>query len=312
MSRFLLRRLGWSLLVLWFVMTATFVITHVLPADPVRAMLGPHADPQTIAQVRKNLHLDDPLLEQYTFYVGRVAHGDLGTSFRVARPVTRIIGAALWPTVQLALAALFLQLVIGVPLGILAATQRNRPADALAQVISLLGQSAPTFFLGPLLIYLLAYKLGIFPISGYGEHGVLDRLWHLFLPALTLAAGGTALYTRIVRSDLIETLGEDYVRTARAKGLPRSRVLLHHALRNALLPLVTLVALDLGSLLGGAVVTEFIFSWPGIGREAVLGIFNLDLPVILGVVLFAATAIVAVNLLVDAAYAWLDPRVRLE
>jgi peptide/nickel transport system permease protein len=312
MSRFLLRRLGWSLLVLWFVMTATFAITYVLPVDPVRSMLGPHADPQTIEQVRKNLHLDDPLLEQYAFYVGRVAHGDLGTSFRLARPVTQIIGGALWPTVQLALAALFLQIVIGVPLGILAATRRNRPADTIAQVIALLGQSAPTFFLGPLLIYLLAYKAGVFPISGYGEHGVADRLWHIFLPALTLAAGGTALYTRIVRSDLIETLGEDYVRTARAKGLPTSRVLVHHALRNALLPLVTLVALDLGTLLGGAVVTEFIFGWPGIGREAVLGIFNLDLPVILGVVLFAATAIVVVNLLVDLVYAWLDPRVRLE
>jgi peptide/nickel transport system permease protein len=311
-SRFLLRRLGWSLLVLWFVLTATFAITYVLPVDPVRTMLGPHADPQTVAQVRKNLHLDDPLLDQYRYYVGRVAHGDLGTSFRLARPVTKIIAASVWPTVQLALAALFLQIVIGVPLGILAATQRNRPADTMAQVVALLGQSAPTFFLGPLLIYLLAYKLGMFPISGYGEHGLGDRLWHIFLPALTLAAGGTALYTRIVRSDLIEALGEDYVRTARAKGLPRSRVLLHHALRNALLPLVTLIALDLGTLLGGAVVTEFIFSWPGIGREAVLGIFNLDLPVILGVVLFAATAIVVVNLLVDVAYAWLDPRVRLE
>jgi len=140
---------------------------------------------------------------------------------------------------------------------------------------------------------------------------VLDRLWHVFLPALSLAAGGTALYTRIVRSDLIETMGEDYVRTARAKGLPARTVVLHHALRNALLPLVTLIALDLGALLGGAVVTEYIFSWPGIGREAVLSISNLDLPVILGVVLFAAVAIVLVNLLVDLVYAWLDPRVRL-
>ncbi len=312
MSRFLIRRLGWSLLVLWFAMTATFAITYVLPADPVRTMLGPHADPDTIAQVRHNLHLDASLPAQYGYYVAQVARGDLGTSFRLTRPVNQVIGDALWPTVQLALAALLLQILIGVPLGVLAAMRRNRPADTLAQGIALLGQSAPTFFLGPLLIYLLAYKTGWFPISGYGEAGVLDRLWHIFLPALTLAAGGTALYTRIVRSDLIETLGEDYVRTARAKGLPTWTVVMHHALRNALLPLVTLIALDLGALLGGAVVTEFIFSWPGIGREAVLSIFNMDLPVILGVVLFAAAAIVVVNLLVDLVYAWLDPRVRLE
>jgi len=311
-SRFLIRRLGWSLLVLWFAMTATFAITYVLPADPVRTMLGPHADPDTIAQVRHNLHLDASLPAQYGYYVAQVARGDLGTSFRLTRPVNQVIGDALWPTVQLALAALLLQILIGVPLGVLAAMRRNRPADTLAQGIALLGQSAPTFFLGPLLIYLLAYKTGWFPISGYGEAGVLDRLWHIFLPALTLAAGGTALYTRIVRSDLIETLGEDYVRTARAKGLPTWTVVMHHALRNALLPLVTLIALDLGALLGGAVVTEFIFSWPGIGREAVLSIFNMDLPVILGVVLFAAAAIVVVNLLVDLVYAWLDPRVRLE
>jgi peptide/nickel transport system permease protein len=311
-TRWIVRRIGWSLLVLWFVTSATFAMTYVLPIDPVRTMLGPHASPATIARVRKNLHLDAPLPEQYAFYVGRLAHGDLGTSFRLARPVTSLIGDAIWPTVQLALAALFLQLVIGVPLGIVAATRRNRPIDTGAQVVALLGQSAPTFFLGPLLMYLLAYRTGWFPISGYGDHGVVDRLWHVFLPALTLAAGGTALYTRIVRSDLIETLGEDYVRTARAKGLAPGRVILHHALRNALLPLVTLVALDLGTLLGGAIVTEFIFGWPGIGREAMLGILNLDQPVILGVVLFSATAIVLVNLLVDVAYAWLDPRVRLE
>jgi peptide/nickel transport system permease protein len=311
-SGYVLRRLGWALLVLWFVVSATFALTHLLPADPVQLMLGPHADPASIARVRKQLHLDESLWSQYTSYLGQVLHGDLGRSFRLSRPVSQIIGAALWPTVQLALAALFLQIVIGVPLGVLAATRRNRPADTAAQVVALLGQSAPTFFLGPLFIYLLAYRTGWFPISGYGEDGVLDRLWHLFLPALTLAAGGTALYTRIVRGDLIETLGEDYVRTARAKGLSPWRVVVRHALRNALLPLVTLVALDLGVMLGGAVVTEYIFGWPGIGREAVLGIFAFDLPVILGVVMFAAVAIVLMNLLVDLVYAWLDPRVRLE
>ncbi len=310
MTRYLLRRLAWSLLVIWFVMTATFAITFVLPGDPVRVMLGAHADPGTVAQVRKNLHLDRPMHEQYVAYLGKLMRRDLGTSFRLSRPVKDVILEKIGATVQLALVALLLQVLIGVPLGVLAAVRRNRPADTLAQAVALLGQSAPTFFLGPLFIYVFAYRLGWFPISG-GGHGFLDGLWHVFLPALTLAAGGTALYTRIVRSDLIETLGEDYVRTARAKGLSPWRVVVHHALRNALLPLVTLMALDLGVLLGGAVVTEYIFSWPGIGREAVLSIFAQDLPVILGVVLFSAVAIVVVNFLVDVVYAWLDPRVRL-
>jgi peptide/nickel transport system permease protein len=310
--RFLLRRVGWSLVVLWFVLSAAFVITSLLPADPVRAMLGPHADPETVAQVRKNLALDRPVAEQYVRYVGRVLDGDLGVSYRLGQPVTEIIGAHVWPTAQLALATIVLQLLLGVPLGWLAASRRNRWPDGVAQVVALLGQSAPTFFLGPFFAYAIAYGTGLFPISGYGVGGLLDRLHHLFLPALTLAVGGVATYARLLRSEMIEALGEDYVRTARAKGLSRWAVEGRHALRNALLPLVTVVALDLGALMGGAIVTEYVFSWPGVGREAVNGILNLDLPVILGVVLVAAVAIVVINLLVDILYAWLDPRVRLE
>jgi peptide/nickel transport system permease protein len=288
----------------------TFAIGHMLPADPVRAMLGPHADPASVEQARAHLGLDLPLHVQYGRYLGRALQGDLGLSFRLQRPVTDIIGDAIWPTAQLALGALVIQLLVGVPLGVLAAVRRNRAADTVAQVVSLLGQSAPTFFLGPLLMYLVAYRWNLLPVSGYGEGG-LDRLAHLVLPSLTLAAGGTALYTRLVRADLIEALGEDFVRTARAKGASPASVVWRHALRNALLPLVTVVALDLGVLLGGAVVTEYIFSWPGLGREAVSGILNLDLPLVLGVVLFAAAAIVVVNLLIDVVYALLDPRVRV-
>jgi peptide/nickel transport system permease protein len=311
MLRFLAKRVAWSVLVLWFVLSVTFAINFLLPADPVRAMLGPHASPDTIARVRHNLHLDESFLSQYWHFVARIAHGDLGESFRLQMPVSQLIVQRIWPTAQLALGAIFLQLLIGVPLGVIAASRRNRAPDAIAQVIALVGQSAPTFFLGPLFIYLFAYRTGLFPISGYGV-GVLDRLWHLFLPALTLAVGGLAFYARIVRAELIEHLDEDYVRTARAKGLSRFRVVNKHALRNALLPVVTLVGLDLGVLMGGAIVTEFIFGWPGLGRESVLSIVNLDLPVVLAVVLLSAVAILVANLLVDIAYALLDPRVRLE
>jgi peptide/nickel transport system permease protein len=204
-----------------------------------------------------------------------------------------------------------LQVLLGVPLGILAAVKRDRPADSAAQVAALLGQTAPTFFLGPLFMYALSYRAGLFPVSGYGKPG-LDRLWHLFLPAFTLAVTGIAYYARLVRAEMIEVLEEDYIRTARAKGVPHRRVIFRHALRNALVPVVTLIGLDLGVLMGGAIVTEYIFGWPGLGREAVNGILNIDLPLVLGVVLLSALAILVANLLVDVAYALLDPRVRLE
>jgi peptide/nickel transport system permease protein len=311
MTRFLLRRLAWAVVVLWFVISTTFAITYLIPADPVRVMLGPHADDATVKRVRAEMYLDRSFVVQYGHYVARIVKGDLGESFRLKKPVRTMIKDGMGATAQLALGAILLQLVLGVPLGIIAAVRKNRASDVLAQLIALLGQSAPTFFLGPLFMYLLAYRLGWFPIAGYGKGG-LDRLWHLFLPALTLAVTGIAYYARIVRAEMIEVLGEDYVRTARAKGVTPWVVTVRHALRNALLPLVTLVGLDLGVLLGGAIVTEFIFEWPGLGREAVLGILNMDLPVILGVVLFAATAILVTNLVVDIVYAWLDPRVRLE
>jgi len=310
MARFLLGRALWAVVVLWFVVTAAFVITNVIPGDPVRMMLGPHAAPDTVETVRKELGLDRPMVVQYVRYVGRVVDGNLGRSYRLDKPVTKILKNAVWPTLQLALGALFLQLLLGVPLGVIAALRRNRAADVIAQTVALLGQSAPTFFLGPVFIYLFAYRLGWFPIGGYGDGGTFDRLHHLVLPALTLAAGGTAIYTRLVRSDLIEQLGEDYVRTARAKGASPARVVGRHALRNALLPLVTLVGLDLGVLMAGAIVTEYIFQWPGLGRETVQSILYLDPPVVLGVVIVVAAAIVVANLAVDVIYAWLDPRVR--
>lgn len=304
-----IRRIGWSIIVVWFVVTTTFAMTAAIPADPIKALLGPHATPETIARVRAHYCLDKGLIGQYGCYALHVVRGDLGESYRSKRPVSAIIADRVWPTAQLALAAILLQLLVGVPLGVIAAIRRNRWPDHAANIFGLIGQSAPTFFIGTLLLYVFAYRFGWFPIGGYGV-GFWDRMHHLVLPAATLATVGVAYYSRVVRSEMVEVLSEDYVRTARAKGLSEPRVIVHHALRNALGPLVTLVGLDLGLLLGGAVVTEYIFAWPGLGREVLQAILEIDIPLILGVVLVSAIAIAVANLLVDLVYLWIDPRLR--
>lgn len=309
MTGFVLRRIGWALVVAWFVVTLTFVVTSLIPADPARAILGPHATPETLERVRAHYCLDRGVAGQYGCFVSRLAHGDLGESYRSKRAVTTVIADRIWPTIQLALATILLQLLVGVPLGILSAARKNRWVDRVSYGVTLLGQSAPTFFVGTLLLYVLAYRFGWFPVAGYGQPG-LDRLHHLVLPAATLSTVSVAFYARVVRNELIDVLGEDYIRTARAKGLGERAIITRHALRNAAGPLVTLVGLDLGILLGGAVVTEYIFAWPGLGREVLQGVLELDLPLIAGVVLVSALAIALVNLLVDIAYVWLDPRLR--
>ncbi len=309
MIRQALRRLGWSALVVWFVVSATFAMTMAIPADPGKTLLGPHASTEALARVRAAYCLDRGFVGRYGCWLERIAHGDLGESYRTRRPVSSILADRIGPTVQLALAALFLQLVIGLPLGILAAVRRGRWPDHATHVVGLLAQSAPTFVTGTVLLYVLSYRFGWFPIGGAGGGG-WDRVHHLVLPALSLAAGGIAYYARIVRSELVDVLGEDFVRTARAKGLSERAIVLRHALRPTLGPLVTLIGLDLGALLGGAVVTEFIFSWPGLGREVLLAIVEVDMPLILGVVLISAIAIAVANLLVDLANLWLDPRLR--
>lgn len=309
MIRLALRRIGWAIVVIWFVITATFLLAAAIPADPGKAMLGPHADDAAVARVDEHYHLNDGLLVQYGYWVKHVVTGDLGESYRTKRPVTDILGDRIWPTLQLALAAIFLQLAIGVPLGVLAAVRKRRWPDRATTVVTLLAQSAPQFFLGTLVLYVFAYRFGWFPISGYGTGG-LDRLWHLVLPAFTLAAVGIAYYARTVRTELGDILGEDYIRTARAKGLSERAVVWKHGLRNALGPLVTLIGLDLGVLLGGAVVVEAIFAWPGLGREVLQAVLEVDLPLILGTVLVAAIAIAVANLLVDLLLLWLDPRLR--
>jgi len=309
MTGAILRRLGWTLLVVWFVVTATFAMLAVIPADPAKALLGPHGTPEAAERVRAHYCLDEGPLVQYGCWLESLARGDLGESYRSKRPVTEILAARAWPTAQLALAAIVLQLVLGIPLGMIAALRKHRWPDHGITVLSLVGQSAPPFVVGTLLSYVLAYRFGWFPIAGYGD-GVLDRLHHLVLPALTVATMGTALYARLARAELVENLAGDHVRTARAKGLPERTVVLRHALRPGLGPLVTLVGLDLGVLLGGAVVTETIFAWPGLGREVLLAIADVDVPLILGVVLVSAIAVAIANLLADLVHVALDPRLR--
>src|SRR5262249_23857424 len=281
------------------------LITTAVPADPVKAMLGPHATPETIARARAHYCLDQNVVGQYGCFLEHAVRGDLGESYRSKRAVTAIISDRIWPTIQPAAAALMLQLLVGVPLGVIAAVRRGRWPDHATNFVGLVGQSAPTFFVGTIFLYVAAYRWGWFPIGGYGD-GLWSRLHHLVLPAATLATVGVAYYSRVVRSELVETLNEDFIRTARAKGLSERTVVLRHALRNALGPLVTLVGLDLGTLLAGAIVTEYIFAWPGIGREVLQAILEVDNPLVLGVVLVAAVAIAFANLLVDLAYLWLD------
>jgi peptide/nickel transport system permease protein len=306
--RRVVHRLCWALLVAWFAVTATFAMIATIPSDPVRA-IAPHAAPDAIVRVRAYYCLDRGVVGRYGCFLGHVVRGELGESIREKRAVTEVIADHAWPTAQLAIAALLLQLAIGVPMGVVAAVRRDRWPDRASALAGLLGQCAPPFLVATLLLYTCAYRLGWFPLVGYGS-GVLDRLHHLVLPATTLATAGVAYYARAVRSELVDALSTDYVRTARAKGVPEWRVVWWHALRNALGPLVTVAGLDLGLLLGGAVVVEYIFGWPGLGRELLLAILDQDGPVIVGIVLLAALAIALANLAADLVHGWLDPRLR--
>lgn len=299
------RRLLALIPVLLGVVTLVFLLLHLIPGDPVDLMLGEQALPGDQQALRHALGLDRPLGEQYANYLWGLVRGDLGNSVHSKRPVLDTLLERLPASFELMVAAMAVAVALALPLGILAALRPGTWIDAGAMGVAFLGVSIPNFWLGPLLILLFAVELSWFPIDGRGS------LAHLVLPAITLGTAMAAMLSRMVRTALLEALGQDFVRTARAKGLSASRVVLVHALPNAAIPVVTVVALEVGSLLSGAVITEAIFDWPGIGSLLLDAIHGRDYPLVQGCVLLVATIYVLTNLLADLAYAWLDPRVRL-
>lgn len=309
MIGFLARRLVRSIVIVWVAISGVFLMSMVV-GDPAVAMLGPQAQPAQLEAFRARHGLDRPWQEQYLDYSVGLVVGDLGTSYRDDRPVTEVLATRLPRTMLLGGMALFFEVLFGLTIGVIAALNRNRWLDGLVMSLAFLGISAPTFLTGLLALQIVAFRMGLAPVGGYGIDA-LDHVRHAVLPALTIAILGAATYARIMRSEMIETLRADYVRTARAKGLERLGVI-RHAFRNALLPIVTMVGLSMPILVSGALVTETVYAWPGMGRLAIESIYSGDLPMVLGVVLVAAVAVQLGTLGADLAVALLDPRVRLQ
>ena len=337
----LARRLAWAVFVVWATVSIAFLVNHALPSDPARMAAGPQARPADVARLRKELGLDQPLSVQYTRFLTRLVHIgpadalvgapagkppkehancaeligrlhlDLGKSYQQRRPVVVILAERLPRTLVLAFAAAFVQVLLGVSAGVLAAARKRTIVDHLAVSGSLLGISAPTFVIGLFFQWFFAYRLGVLPLDGWGST-FSEHVASVILPALTLGVFGAAFYTRLVRDEMIGQLGQDYVRTAQAKGLSRTAVVIRHALRNALMPIVTVLGIDVGTLVGGAIVTESIFRWPGIGSLSVTALLDRDGPVIMGCVIITSIAVVVATIAVDFVYALLDPRVRTE
>lgn len=305
MGRFLVLRLWHAVLSLVAVTLAVYVMLNA-SGDPATLMLPDTAKPEDITALRRTLGLDAPLHLRYFRFLANTLRGDLGVSFIYGEPTLQIVLQTVPATAELALAGMAIALVISIPLGVTAAVFRGRLLDKAALTLAMLGQSMPVFWLGMMAIMLVSVRLRWLPTSGYGGFA------HLVLPALTLGWFTNALITRLVRSSMLEVLGEDYVRTARSKGLSELCVILKHALRNAAIPVVTVVGLQLGAVMGGAVVTELVFAWPGIGRLTLEAIYQRDYPLALAAILFIAVVFVVVNFLVDIAYTVIDPRVRVE
>ena len=306
MIRYISIRLLFALPALWLILTMVFLLAHIVPGDPVAQMLGEGARAEDLTQLRHALGLDLPLPVQYGRYLAGVLHGNLGESFRFQRPVLKVVAEHYPATLELAAVALLICALIGIPAGVLAAHKRGERTDHAVGVLTLFGLSVPNFALGPVLILFFSVVLGWLPVSGRGG------ISHLILPAFTLGAALAAILTRMVRTSVIEELSADYMRTARSKGVSESGVLFRHALRNALIPILTILGLQFGTLLAGTIVTESIFSWPGIGRLAVQAIGARDYPLLQGCILLIAVSYVFVNLLTDLVYALVDPRVRFE
>jgi peptide/nickel transport system permease protein len=305
MFAFLVRRIVFGIVVLIGTSIITFAIAFLIPADPAVTMAGAKADPQTLATIRHELGLDLPVYLQYARYLDRALHGDLGRSYVRRDSVAHLIASRFPATALLALTAMVVSLVLGVLLGCIATAYRGEATDNALLVFSLALVSMPVFWLGTMLLIAGGLYLRSFPLGGFSGPS------SLVLPTLTLALGSAGYYSRILHTNLSEAMDQEYVRTARGKGLSSARAMMKHAMANALLPLVTLAGLDLAGLLSGVVLTETVFNWPGIGRLAYEAIFNLDIPLIMGTVLFSAFLVVVANLGVDILYAWLDPRIRL-
>jgi ABC-type dipeptide/oligopeptide/nickel transport system permease component len=304
--RYIGQRILYAVPALWLIVTMVFMLAHLVPGDPVAQMLGEGARVEDLSELRHALGLDLPLWTQYGHYIAGLLHGNLGESFRFQQPVLRVVASHYPATLELSIVALLICAAIAIPAGVLAAHRRGERTDHAVGVLTLFGLSIPNFALGPVLILVFSVMLGWLPVSGRG--GVS----HLILPAFTLGAALAAILTRMVRTSVIEELSADYVRTARAKGLSEPAVLFRHAFRNALIPILTILGLQFGTLLAGTIVTETIFSWPGIGHLAVTAIVSRDYPLLQGCILFIAFSYVLVNLLTDFIYSVADPRVRLE
>lgn len=312
MAAYVVRRILWGLLVLLAVGAFTFVLAYIAPGDPARAIAGRNASAEAVENIRQALGMDRPLPEQMVSYLARSVQGDFGTSYRMNRPVLDIVLGRVPATFELAFAGVVVALLIGIPLGVRSAKKPGGRVDRAGLLGTTVLVAAPAFWVGYVLLFLLAFQpaiqwdITIFPI---GQYKPWD-LRYLFLPALTLAVGLAAYYARLTRTLLLDELHHDYTRTARAKGVSESRVVWHHAFRNALPPLLTQIGLDLGILFGGVIVVEVVFSWPGIGKLALEAVSTEDLPLLLGTVLFATVCIVIMNIIVDVAIALIDPRVQ--
>jgi len=315
-KRYLARRLLLLVPVLAGVSVIIFMVLHLSPGDPVEIMLGSQATQEDRARLRADLGLDQPLHVQYVRWLGHVARGDLGRSLWMKRPVLAEVLGRFQATLILTGTALGLSTVAGLALGVASATRPNSLLDRVSAMASLFGASMPSFWLGIVLMVVFALWLGWLPASGmyapYGGGGLGDLLSHLLLPAVTLAAASVTIIARLTRATMLEALGQDYIRTARAKGVVERAVVLRHGLRNALIPIVTVIGVQAGYLLGGAVLTETVFAWPGVGTLMVQGILARDFPLVQGCVLVIAVSFVLVNLAVDLLYAWIDPRIRYE
>ena len=304
MVRIFLRRQPFTLVVVFCVMSIAFLLSYAVPSDPARVAVGPRASADTVARARRQMGLDQPLYVQYGRFMARVLRADFGFSYVYNRPVLPEIVRRLPATVRLALGGVLVEVLLGIPIGVISAIRAHSLLDRILMVNAFVLLAAPMFWLGLLLLYLFGFRLSLFPLGGYGG------VHHLVLPALTLGSGGIPWMARMTRSTMLDVMNSDYIRTARAKGLRESVVVVRHGLRNALIPIVTMFGMDLGAFLGGAVVVEAVFAWPGVGLLAWDAVRQMDIPMLMGTVMFAAFFIVLANLLVDTVYSLLDPRVR--